>query len=235
MHYFKLLIIVLISFFTIEVVRAEQYQALLTGNEVGLRSGPGTNYDKIASLAINTTYLLETKDIYNSEKGCNSGWYKISYNGTPGYVCADYIEVRTISDDALSNCRTKLSSLGFPESYLNGLCSLQASHESWSFIPLQTNLDWATSVNKESECGQSYVYTSDESDIDRSCNNIYAGKVSNLFPASKTAVAFYMDPRNFFTEKNIFQFENFLNGDLDELIDSLIAADRAEKLKGDEE
>ena len=29
--------------------------------------------------------------------------------------------------------------------------------------------------------------------------------------------------------------ENFLNGDLDEMIDNLIAADRAEKLKGDEE
>lgn len=34
---------------------------------------------------------------------------------------------------------------------------------------------------------------------------------------------------------NIYQFENFLNGDLDELIDNLTAADRAEKLKGDEE
>ena len=33
---------------------------------------------------------------------------------------------------------------------------------------------------------------------------------------------------------SIFQMENFLNGDLDELIDNLIAADRAEKLKGDE-
>ena len=34
---------------------------------------------------------------------------------------------------------------------------------------------------------------------------------------------------------SIFQFENFLNGDIDELIDSLTAADRAEKLKGEEE
>jgi len=34
---------------------------------------------------------------------------------------------------------------------------------------------------------------------------------------------------------SIFQFENFLNGDIDELIDSLIAADRAERLKGEEE
>ena len=34
---------------------------------------------------------------------------------------------------------------------------------------------------------------------------------------------------------SVYQFENFLNGDLDEMIDNLIAADRAEKLKGDEE
>ena len=34
---------------------------------------------------------------------------------------------------------------------------------------------------------------------------------------------------------SIFQFENFLNGDMDEMIDNLIATDRAEKLKGNEE
>ena len=32
---------------------------------------------------------------------------------------------------------------------------------------------------------------------------------------------------------SIFQFDNFLNGDMDEMIDSLIATDRAEKLKGE--
>ena len=32
-----------------------------------------------------------------------------------------------------------------------------------------------------------------------------------------------------------FQFDNFLNGDLDEMIDNLIATDRAEKLKGENE
>ena len=34
---------------------------------------------------------------------------------------------------------------------------------------------------------------------------------------------------------SIFQMENFLNGDIDEMVDNLIAADRAERLKGDEE
>ena len=33
---------------------------------------------------------------------------------------------------------------------------------------------------------------------------------------------------------SIYQMENFLNGDLDEMIDALITADRAEKLKGNE-
>lgn len=34
---------------------------------------------------------------------------------------------------------------------------------------------------------------------------------------------------------SIYQMENFLNGDLDEMVDNLITADRAEKLKGEEE
>ncbi len=34
---------------------------------------------------------------------------------------------------------------------------------------------------------------------------------------------------------SIYQMDDFLNGDLDEMIDNLITADRAEKLKGDEE
>ena len=33
---------------------------------------------------------------------------------------------------------------------------------------------------------------------------------------------------------SIYQMENFLNGDLDEMIDNLIAADRADKLQGEE-
>ena len=33
---------------------------------------------------------------------------------------------------------------------------------------------------------------------------------------------------------SIYQMENFLNGDIDEMIDNLITADRAERLKGEE-
>ncbi len=33
---------------------------------------------------------------------------------------------------------------------------------------------------------------------------------------------------------SLYQMENFLNGDIDEMIDNLIAADRAERLKGEQ-
>ena len=34
---------------------------------------------------------------------------------------------------------------------------------------------------------------------------------------------------------SIYQMDDFLNGNLDEMIDNLIAVDRAEKLKGEEQ
>ena len=34
---------------------------------------------------------------------------------------------------------------------------------------------------------------------------------------------------------SVYQMENFLNGDIEEMINNLIAADRAERLKGEEE
>ena len=34
---------------------------------------------------------------------------------------------------------------------------------------------------------------------------------------------------------SIYQMENFLNGDIDEMVDNLMAADRAERLKGEEQ
>ena len=49
----------------------------------------------------------------------------------------------------------------------------------------------------------------------------------------------YNHPQGRITDHRIgfstYQFDSFLNGDLDEMIDNLIATDRAEKLKGNNE
>ena len=52
------------------------------GAVLNVRSGPGTGYAKVTSLADGTVVQIT---------GIDSGWYKITYNGTSGYVSSDYM------------------------------------------------------------------------------------------------------------------------------------------------
>ena len=138
-----LFIFILFCFFSLSVEAATK-KAILTGNEVRLRSGPGTNYSQIASLAIGSVYTLADETIYPSEKSCSEGWYKIIYGNTSGYVCSSYISVYTESDNHTTpqnNCETEMSNLGFPSSYWSGLCNLKEKHPNWNFKAIVTNLE----------------------------------------------------------------------------------------------
>jgi len=59
--------------------------ATITGSSVNFRSGPGSQYDVIGCFDYGTTVeLLDTS---------NSYWYRVSYNGTQGYVYSAYVKV----------------------------------------------------------------------------------------------------------------------------------------------
>ena len=199
--------LILTACFFIPQVNASSKSALLTGNQVSLRTGPGTNHSSFASLKIGSIYALADENLYPDQRGCSDGWYKIIYSGnTTGYVCSSYISVVTNNENntAPSNsCETELSNAGFPSSYWSGLCALKTKYPNWKFNAVNTNLDWSTVVENESICGRSLVQTSNSEYIDNSCNSGYG----SWHPASQKAVAYYMDPRNWFDEKYIFQFE----------------------------
>jgi len=186
---------------------AEVFKGKITGTGVRLRSGPGTNYDALKTVSKNDEYTLVNNTKYSTEKGCSNGWYKIYYEGSAtGFVCSDYVSVQSIvfKENATTECEITLANLGFPSSYWPGLCSLKEKHSAWQFKPVHTNLDWSTAVENESACGKSYIASNVATNIDSTCHNEYT---STWYPASSSAVAYYMDPRNFFTEQHIFQFE----------------------------
>ncbi len=196
-------------------VHAGTKMALVTYNNASLRTAPGTKNPEIAVLNSGTKYNLADENIYTGS-GCSSGWYKLIYNeNTTGYVCASLLSIVEVSSDGESPknaCETELFNLGFPSSYWAGLCSLKNAHPNWSFQPVMTNLDWETVVDKESACRKSYISFAssiNENYIDRTCKGEYA---TTYYPASQQALAFYMDPRNWFDEKYIFQF-NYLKYD----------------------
>lgn len=91
----------------------------------------------------------------------------------------------------------------FPESYRASLNELKAKHPNWNFVAVDTNLSWDYVVNQEMVEGRSLISTSFSDIWKRDATEIEPGYVN----ASKYAVEYYLDPRNFLTEEKIFQFE----------------------------
>lgn len=87
-------------FLNLNFCHAETYKGQITGTGVNLRQGPGTNYNKIKGVTKGNFYILVSNQLYPSEEGCNSGWYKIYYEGeSSGYVCSNYIEISLTDTD----------------------------------------------------------------------------------------------------------------------------------------
>ncbi|HIS11761.1 MAG TPA: SH3 domain-containing protein [Candidatus Onthocola stercoravium] len=202
------------SFFLMYNVSAASYTArAYINSSCNVRTGPGTQNKKISSAYIGSYYNLVEDKTYtdtNNHYDCNSDWYQIYYNGTAtGYVCGDHVDVvRSYSTDDVApstTCEQEMSNLGFPSSYWGGLCALKERHPNWQFVPLKINYDWSYIIEKESPCGVNLIYGSSENAgfIDSTCNSYDSGYVG----INQTGVAYYMDPRNFLSDRFIFQFQ----------------------------
>ncbi len=96
----------------------------------------------------------------------------------------------------------------FPDSYKQYIKNLKAAHPNWTFKALYTKLDWEESVRHESyevKTGISSVPDSYSANWKKDGVNNYVD--GSFVIASKKAVAYTMDPRNFLNDTSIFQFE----------------------------
>ena len=90
----------------------------------------------------------------------------------------------------------------FPEEYQEKLKEIQKLHPNWTFDAYYTGIPWKTVVLNESVHERNRVIKSSESSWKCSCNNIASGYAC----ASEGIIKYYLDPRNFLNEINIFQF-----------------------------
>lgn len=89
----------------------------------------------------------------------------------------------------------------FPESYREALVALKEAHPNWTFVKMDTGLDWNTVIKYEMEPGRSLI----PSDFPAYMQDGTYSKSWSL--ASKETLEYYMDPRNWLTENHIFMFE----------------------------
>ncbi len=108
-----------------------------------------------------------------------------------------------------------LTQQGFPESYKPYLRALKEAHPSWNFVAFQTNLDWSTVLDNEAVTGRSLLsgkakswYSTSTGDYTWATDTYTPRDGTTWFQASRAAVAYYIDPRNWLSEKSIFQFES---------------------------
>ena len=96
----------------------------------------------------------------------------------------------------------------FPESYKPYLYELKKKYPNWKFTALYTNLDWNNVINEEYANSKNLVPIAYEDTWKCKENNLYNVEVdSGWVNASRQAVEYTMDPRNFLNEIRIFQFE----------------------------
>lgn len=104
---------------------------------------------------------------------------------------------------------------GFPESYKPFLRELHAKYPTWVFEADHTGLDWTTVIDEESIAGKNLISNSKSIEwksmetgaYDWTKDKFVVYDGSTWVTASREAIEYYMDPRNFLNESNIFMFE----------------------------
>jgi len=90
----------------------------------------------------------------------------------------------------------------FPEEYKAVLEQIQKIHPNWTFEAYYTDISWDTLVLNETTHRKNRVIKSADASWKCSCGDLASGYVC----ASKGIIKYYLDPRNFLNEVNIFQF-----------------------------
>ena len=178
------------------------------GDGLYVRSGPGSTYGIIHA-------IYDGNEVTIIEK--SGDWYKITHNGITGYSHSDYIKVKEANNQNdyvySEDFEEALENEGFPESYKYYLRQIHANHPNWVFRAHRTNINWADAVKKESAVSINLVHRSaDESwksreygALDSNGNHIEFDS-GGWIAASSGIVQYYMDPRNFLNDSDVFQF-----------------------------
>lgn len=156
------------------------------------------------------------KDIAITDEG--DIWYRVSaYVGEQEY--AGYIERKylaysdevfieweqevinpEISVSTMENARASQDIAQFPASYQSKLQMIKNAHPKWTFVKMNTNLSWDSVISNE--LGERSLVPASSPALWKS------GSYSTGWSyATEEIIKYYMDPRNFFDDTTIFQFE----------------------------
>lgn len=194
--------------------------------KVRTKKGTKSPYRKVDGKTIalaEKTVVSITKDVLWSK----SRWYKISftYNGksNTGYVNSKYVKLakkvitKKVPVVAMTDAQFEqmLKTQNFPESYKPYLRTLHDQYPYWQFQAFHTDLEWKTVIKNESKTGVNLISNAKSKAWKSTAADAYDSETgkwkvfdgSSWVAASRKAVSYYMDPRNFLNDRSVFMFE----------------------------
>ena len=124
--------------------------------------------------------------------------------------------IHTVADTKDTQFEAQMKAAGFPTSYLDSLSALHKKYPNWQFEAVSTGLNWDDVIKNESKNGVNLVPKSGNDSTKSTASGAYDWTTntwtiydgSSWVAASSTYIAYYMDPRNFLNDTDIFQFES---------------------------
>lgn len=208
--------------------------------DVTLRTSPDGSYT-----SIKVSCGEEVNVISSSETSSEYWWWKISTSKGTGYIKNIYVNTLKLSDyaseyyskktngDTKESYSNKLVNAGFPTSYVEYLLELHARYPKWNFVSEQINFNFDDAVDGESGNWTSLLQESaftrgylsmNPNSFSVLENKFYESSDTGWYNASKEAIAYFMDPRNYLNQRYIFAFETlgFSDNHSTSLISSVI-------------
>jgi beta-N-acetylglucosaminidase len=217
-----LIISIVFSSFTF-VVFAESKTGYITYDLVKVRTSPTSvpkdNVIKIGdnNLLLNENHkvtILETVDSQNDDNYPKWCHIEFIYNEKKytGYVAADFVTEKTQAQPG------GIMPDGVPDIYKEHIRELVDAYPNWKFVFYDTGLEWSSLFSKDAQgyIGRSLVeksfpvsYRSTEPGAyNWTTDKFISLDAGGWYQANQQTIAYYMDPRNFFNEENIFMFES---------------------------
>ena len=206
----------------------------------GVLNDGGVRFRTVPDSSSNATTIrefskgTEIKVLGKTYSPSNEIWYYADYSGQKGFVHSDYVTIKSdgndnnipvptpkpeLPDENVGSYEQEL--LAFPESYQKYIREFHTKHPNWIFIADDTGLNWNDVFNKEfgtlgfkpSLVDGNYRKdpwkSMEKGDYDFN-TGLYTKYDGRFVAASRSAVAFYLDPRSAmnFDDNGFFQFSS---------------------------
>lgn len=180
-----------------------------SGISLNVRSDAGSEYSKLGSLASGAIVT-----VLGSKKASDGKvWYNYQFSSSKkGWICSDYVKIENVKSE--SEFEEYMDEQGFPDSFKPYLRVLKAEHPKWVFKAYDVGCTWKTAVDKENaKPGLNVIDTSlpkswrsKDSDCYNAKTGVWSRYDGRWYSAHTDVIRYYMDPRNFLNDDEIYQF-----------------------------